>query len=202
MPDRNEAVSFAVLAIATDGDIFVKDAIQEHLITFLNTLRRVGGDYEVKDDGIRFWRAGELKSTKIETNTHPGFMTDWQQPLAILLTQAEGLSEIHETIYEDRFGYAKDLNLMGANIKVTRDCHDANCRFAGKFPHGAEILGPTPLRGAHLEVPDLRAGMAHLTAALIAEGESEISGVEEIDRGYERIDERLKYLGANVKRVD
>ncbi|MFH0712887.1 MAG: UDP-N-acetylglucosamine 1-carboxyvinyltransferase [Candidatus Jorgensenbacteria bacterium] len=202
MPDRNEAVSFAVLAIATDGDIFVKDAIQEHLITFLNTLRRVGGDYEVRDDGIRFWRAGKLKSTKIETDTHPGFMTDWQQPLAILLTQADGLSEIHETIYEDRLGYTKDLNLMGANIKVTKDCLGSNCRFAGKFPHRAEIQGPTPLRGARLEVPDLRAGMAHLTAALIAEGESEISGVEEIDRGYERIDERLKYLGASIKRVE
>jgi UDP-N-acetylglucosamine 1-carboxyvinyltransferase len=202
LPDRNEAVSFAVLAIATDGDIFVKDAVQEHLITFLNTIRRIGGDYEVKDHGIRFWRASELRATKIETDTHPGFMTDWQQPLAILLTQAEGLSEIHETIYEERFGYTKDLNLMGADIKVTTECSRETCRFAGKFSHFAVINGPTSLQGTKLEVPDLRAGMAHLTAALIAEGESEISGVEEIDRGYERIDERLKYLGANIKRVE
>ncbi|MCP6720352.1 MAG: UDP-N-acetylglucosamine 1-carboxyvinyltransferase, partial [Patescibacteria group bacterium] len=202
IPDRNEAVSFACLAIATDGDIFVKDAVQEHLITFLNTIRRIGGDYEVKDQGIRFWRAGGLKATKVETDTHPGFMTDWQQPLAILLTQARGLSEIHETIYEDRFGYTKDLNLMGADIKVITDCSGRTCRFAGKFSHIAVISGPTPLQGTELEVPDLRAGMAHLTAALIAEGESEVSGVEEIDRGYERIDERLKYLGADIKRVE
>ncbi len=202
MPDRNEAVSFAVLAIATGGDIFVKDAIQEHLITFLNSIRRIGGDYEVRENGIRFWRAGDLKATDIETDTHPGFMTDWQQPLAILLTQAKGVSKIHETIYEDRFGYTKDLNSMGANIKVTKDCAHPNCRFAGKFPHCAEITGPTLLSGARLEVPDLRAGMASVTAALIAEGESEISGVEEIDRGYERIDERLKYLGAKIRRVE
>jgi UDP-N-acetylglucosamine 1-carboxyvinyltransferase len=202
MPDRNEAVSFAVLAVATDGDIFVKDAVQEHLITFLNTLRRIGGDYEVRDGGIRFWRAADLKSTRIETGTHPGFMTDWQQPLAILLTQAKGVSEIHETIYEDRFGYVKDLNLMGAKIIVSKECFGEECRFSGKFPHSAEVAGPTVLRGISLEVPDLRAGMAHLTAALIAEGESEISGIEEIDRGYERIHERLKYLGADIKRTN
>ena len=130
-------------------------------------------------------------------------MTDWQQPLAILLTQAEGVSKIHETVYEDRFSYTKDLNLMGADIIVTTECLGSlPCRFSGKFPHSATISGPTPLKGMKLEVPDLRAGMAHLTAALIAEGESEISGVEEIDRGYERIDERLRYLGADIKRID
>jgi len=201
MPDPNEAVSFACLAIATGGDIFVKEAIQEHLITFLNTVRRIGGGYEVRDQGIRFWRMGDLRPTTVETSSHPGFMTDWQQPLIILLTQANGISQIHETIYEERFGYTKDLNLMGANIKVTTDCLGTPCRFSGKFPHSATILGPTALKGTNLVVPDLRAGMAHLTAALIAEGESEISGVEEIDRGYERIDERLRYLGADIKRV-
>jgi UDP-N-acetylglucosamine 1-carboxyvinyltransferase len=202
MPDPNEAVSFAVLAIATNGDIFVRDAVQEHLLTFLNTIRRIGADYEVARGGIRFWRANGLRATEIETDTHPGFMTDWQQPLAILLTQAEGVSTIHETIYEDRFGYTKDLNLMGAEIKVTKECPGTACRFSGRFPHVAEIKGPTPLRGAKLQVPDLRAGMAHVTAALIAEGESEIEGVEEIDRGYERIDERLRYLGADIKRME
>ncbi|HXF43923.1 MAG TPA: UDP-N-acetylglucosamine 1-carboxyvinyltransferase [Candidatus Paceibacterota bacterium] len=201
LPDRNEAVSFACLAIATDGDIFVKEAIQEHLITFLNTIRRIGGDYEVGESGIRFFKAGNLRSTDIETGAHPGFMTDWQQPLAIVLTQANGESRIHETIYEDRFGYTRDLNSMGAHIKVTTDCSIVSCRFVGKSPHFAEITGPTPLRGTKLEVPDLRAGMAHLTAALIAEGESEITGIEEIDRGYERIDERLRYLGADIRRI-
>lgn len=202
LPDRNEAVSFACLAVATAGSIFVKDAVQEHLLTFLNTLRRIGGEYEVEDHGIRFWRATSLVAGEVTTDTHPGFMTDWQQPLAVLLTQAAGRSQIHETVYEDRFGYAEDLNLMGANIKVTKECLTGGpCRFENQFLHSAIISGPTPLKGAKLTVPDLRAGMAHLIAALIAEGESIIEGVEEIDRGYERIDERLKYLGADIKRI-
>ncbi|GAH52597.1 unnamed protein product, partial [marine sediment metagenome] len=100
LPDRNEAVSFACLAIATDGDIFVKGAVQDHLITFLNTIRRIGAEYEVRRDGIRFWRPGRLYGTHIETDTHPGFMTDWQQPLAVVLTQSKGNSVIHETVYE------------------------------------------------------------------------------------------------------
>ncbi|MDP1718857.1 MAG: UDP-N-acetylglucosamine 1-carboxyvinyltransferase, partial [bacterium] len=124
LPDRNEAVSFACLAIATGGKILVKEAQQENLITFLSAIRRIGGEYRVMEEGIEFWRPEgvPLKAAQIRTNTHPGFMTDWQQPTAVLLTQAEGVSGIHETIYEDRFGYAQDLNLMGAKIKVQSKC--------------------------------------------------------------------------------
>lgn len=204
MSDRNEAVSFACLAVATGGRIFVKDAKQEDLITFLNTLRRVGGEYEIKNDGIAFFRpeGAALKSANIETDTHPGFMTDWQQPLVALLTQAEGVSTIHETVYEDRFGYAQDLNLMGANIRVETKClGELSCRFQNKgFNHSAEVSGPTPLKGTELTVRDLRSGIAHVIAALIATGTSVINGVEEIDRGYERIDERLREMGAEIKR--
>jgi UDP-N-acetylglucosamine 1-carboxyvinyltransferase len=204
LPDRNEAVSFAVLAVATGGDIFVEEAKQEHLITFLNALRKVGGEYEVAADGIRFWRSGKLKSIEIETDTHPGFMTDWQQPFTILLTQADGSSIVHETVYEDRFSYVEDLNLMGADIKLFTKClGELPCRFNGKnHSHSALINGPTPLKAAEIRVRDLRAGMAHLVAALIAEGQSTILGVEEIDRGYEKIDERLKALGAEIQRVN
>ena len=201
LPDRNEAISFACLALATGGEIFIQDAIQEHLITFLNTLRRMGGEYQVEEGGIRFWRAGSLKGVKIDT--HPGFMTDWQQPLTVLLTQCHGSSSIHETVYEDRFGYIKDLNLMGADIKVSSGClGELICRFKDSdHIHSATITGPTKLKPMKLVVPDLRAGMAHLIAACIAEGESEIEGIEEIDRGYENIDERLKKLGAKIKRI-
>ncbi len=203
LPDRNEAVSFACLAVATKGEIFVRGAIQEHLITFLNTLRRIGGEYEVLEDGIRFWRANGLKSVAVETGTHPGFMTDWQQPTAILLTQAIGNSVIHETVYEERFNYIKDLNLMGAKIRVSEDCLGGTpCRFENLHSlHSAIISGPTELRSAELTVPDLRAGIAHIIAALIAEGESTIRGIDEIDRGYEKIDERLKKMGANITRI-
>jgi len=203
LSDRNEAVSFACLAVATNGRILVNGAEQDHLITFLNDLRRIGGEYEVMGDGILFWRARPLTPVRIETDTHPGFMTDWQQPFLTMLTQASGESSIHETVYEDRFGYTRDLNLMGADIRVVDAClGNLPCRFRDKkCPHSAIVKGPTPLHGAKLRVPDLRAGMAHILAALIAEGESEISGVSEIDRGYEKIVERLSFLGADIRRV-
>lgn len=202
--DRNEAASFACLAVAGVGNkIKVKNAAQEHLITFLNALRRAGGEYRVENDGIVFWRGNNLSAIELETDTHPGFMTDWQQPFTILLTQANGVSVIHETVYESRFGYAEDLNFMGANIKVFSKClGELNCRFNGEgYPHSAVISGPTPLVGRNLTVPDLRAGMAHLIAALIAQGESIVDNIEEIDRGYERVDERFKQLGADIIRV-
>ncbi len=204
LADRNEAASFACLAVAGVGNkIKVKGAVHEHLITFLNALRRVNGEYRVEDDGIVFWRGNGLSAIELETDTHPGFMTDWQQPFTILLTQANGVSVIHETVYENRFGYTGDLNFMGANIKVFSKClGELNCRFnAEGYPHSAVISGPTLLVGRNLKVLDLRAGMAHLIAALIAEGESVIEGVEEIDRGYENIDERFKKLGADIKRI-
>ncbi|MCL5004541.1 MAG: UDP-N-acetylglucosamine 1-carboxyvinyltransferase, partial [Patescibacteria group bacterium] len=159
--------------------------------------------HRVEDDGIVFWRNNGLSAIELETDTHPGFMTDWQQPFTILLTQAEGVSVVHETVYENRFGYVEDLNFMGANIKVFSKClGELNCRFNGEgHPHSAVISGLTSLAGRGLKVLDLRAGMAHLIAALIAQGESTIEGVEEIDRGYENIDGRLKELGAEIKRI-
>ncbi len=194
----------ACLAIATNGRIVLKGAVQEHLITFLNAVRRLGGEYEVADDGIAFskTRAAALKPLEIRTDVHPGFMTDWQQPLAVLLTQAHGISSIHETIYEDRFAYALDLNEMGAKIKVTTDCPPNDpCRFNGKGAyHFAVIDGPTTLASKNLAVRDLRSGMVDILAALVANGVSEVEGVEEIDRGYERIDERLRQLGADITR--
>jgi len=203
LPDRNEAVSFGALALASGGNILVKGARQDHLLTFLSAIRRIGGDYEVNDQGIRFFRPDGLKATEIETDPHPGFMTDWQQPFAVLLTQVEGTSIIHETVYEDRFAYVEDLKLMGADIKVFTKClGQLSCRFSGKdHNHSALITGPTPLHGALIKVKDLRAGIAHIVAALIAKGESVIDGAEEVDRGYERIDERLRALGADIKRL-
>ncbi len=203
LPDRNEAVSFACLAIAVNGRILVRDAVQDHLITFLNVVRRLGAEYEVVPEGIRFWRPGSLKPLRVQTSVHPGFMTDWQQPLALVLTQADGVSEIHETIYEDRFGYAKDLNTLGAKIEVSAECpQDSKCHFDGKnFHHTAKVYGPTKLHGGKTAVRDLRSGIVNLIASLAAEGESEIDGIEEIDRGYEKIDERFKKLGAEIERT-
>ncbi|MBZ1348718.1 MAG: UDP-N-acetylglucosamine 1-carboxyvinyltransferase [Candidatus Liptonbacteria bacterium] len=205
LPDRLEAASFAVMALATNGDILVEDAVQEHLIAFLNTVRRLGGGYEVKpDDGIRFFRKGPLQAVHIETDTYPGFATDWQQPTAVLLTQAQGNSIIHETVFEDRFGYCDDLKRMGADIEIHPKCLGGlACRFQGKlYNHSAVIRGPRPLKGTSIEMKDIRAGMAHIIAALVAEGQSEITGLEHIDRGYENIDGRIKDLGGDISRVD
>ena len=203
LPDRNEAVSFGCLAVATNGSILVKEARQQDLITFLNALRKIGGEYEVTKEGIRFYRERGLTGLKIETDTHPGFMTDWQQPFVVLLTQAQGESIIHETIYEDRFSYTQDLNLVGAKIKLFSKClGDLKCRFKeGGCSHSVTVSGPTPLIGGNFQVKDLRSGIAHIIAALIANGQSAIQGVEEIDRGYERIDERLRELGADIRRI-
>ncbi len=204
IPDRNEAVSFACLAIATGGKVLVEGAVQDHLVTFLNVVRRLGAEYDVTDTGITFIASPvALKPLRIETGVHPGFMTDWQQPLAVVLAQADGESLIHETVYEDRLGYTKDLNSMGATIEVSADCPDEMwCRFAGKkCNHVAKITGPVKLHGGGtFLVRDLRSGMVDIIAALVAHGESTIEGVEEIDRGYEKIDERLRGLGADIVR--
>lgn len=203
LPDRNEAVSFACLAVAGGGNVLIEGAEQEHLITFLNALRKVGGEYAVEPKGIRFWRTNGLRSIELETDTHPGFMTDWQQPFTALLTQAHGTSVIHETVYEDRFAYTADLNLMGADITVFTKClGELPCRFnGGNHLHSALIRGGTELTGKQLTVRDLRSGIVHIIAALVARGASTIEGAEEIDRGYERIDERLRSLGADMTRV-
>jgi UDP-N-acetylglucosamine 1-carboxyvinyltransferase len=200
--DRNEAASWAAAALATKGDIFVGGAQQIEMMTFLNTFRKVGGEFEIEPAGIRFYHPGsELQPVVIETDVHPGFMTDWQQPLVVALTQAQGLSIVHETVYENRFGFTEALNKMGAQIQIYRECLGGNpCRFGQRnFNHSAVISGPTPLRGADIRVPDLRGGFSHVVAALAAEGTSNVSNVQLISRGYERFIDKLQDLGADFQ---
>ena len=200
LTDRIEVASWACVAAATNGRIFVKGAQQEPMMTFLNTFRRVGGEFKIKDDGIEFWREGELKSITLETDVHPGFMTDWQQPFVVLLTQAKGSSTIHETVYEDRFGFTKALNEMGANIQLYQDClGGTSCRFENRnHLHSAIISGPTPLHSAKITVPDLRAGFSYIIAALIASGNTEIDGLDIVERGYEKFEEKLSAIGTKI----
>lgn len=201
LPDRIEAASWASAALATGGDIFVRGANQPDMLTFLNTFRKVGGKFKVHDHGIRFWHAGgNLHPIALETNVHPGFMTDWQQPLVVALTQATGLSIVHETVYENRFGFTDALRQMGANIQVYRECLGRlDCRFGrSNYYHSAVISGPTKLRGAEITVPDLRGGFSHLIAALAAEGESLVHGIDMISRGYEHFITKLRLLDADV----
>lgn len=203
--DRIEAASFAVAAVASRGDVLIRGADQLHMLTFLNWLRKAGGEFETVPDGIRFrGQHSKLKPIAVETGVHPGLMTDWQQPLTILLTQAEGMSVIHETVYENRFGYAETLNRMGARIQLYSEClGGADCRFRQLgHRHSAVIMGPTPLKGARIEIPDLRAGFSYLVAAVLAKGETEISGVKYIERGYDRVVEKFRDLGVPISVVD
>ncbi|WP_071129317.1 UDP-N-acetylglucosamine 1-carboxyvinyltransferase [Varibaculum massiliense] len=202
LSDRIEAASWGSAALATHGDIFVEGASQPEMITFLNVFRKVGGAFSVERDGIRFYHpGGELKPIVLETNVHPGFMTDWQQPLVVALTQAHGLSIVHETVYEQRFGFTAALNKMGAQIQLYRECLTGlACRFGQRnYYHSAAISGPTPLHGADITIPDLRGGFSHLIAALAAEGKSTVRGIDMISRGYEHFLTKLGALGAQVK---
>ena len=198
--DRNETASWAAAALATDGDIFVGGARQAEMLTFLNVFRKVGGKFEIHDDGIRFYHPGTpLRPVVIETDVHPGFMTDWQQPLVVALTKAEGVSIVHETVYEQRFGFVDALVDMGATIQIHKECLGGQaCRFGQRnFNHSAVISGPSKLHGADIVVPDLRGGFSHLIAALSAEGSSTVSNVGIISRGYEKFITKLEQLGAD-----
>ena len=198
--DRNEAASWASAALATGGDVFVGGAQQAEMLTFLNIFRKVGGAFEIHDDGIRFYHpGGELKPVVVETDVHPGFMTDWQQPLVVALTKANGVSIVHETVYEQRFGFVDALVKMGANIQLHSECLGGHpCRFGQRnFLHSAVISGPTELHGADIEVPDLRGGFSHLIAALTAQGTSRVSNVGIISRGYGDFITKLRQLGAD-----
>ncbi len=197
--DRNEAASWASAALATDGEIFVGGAKQQEMLTFLNIFRKAGGWFDIQEDGILFRRDGEIKPVVIETDVHPGFMTDWQQPLVVALTQAHGRSVVHETVYENRMGFTDALVKMGADIVVhPRGLQDGPRRVPRRdLEQAAVITGPTPLHGADIVVPDLRGGYSHVIAALTATGESKVSGVDILSRGYEKFLAKLDALGAD-----
>lgn len=204
LPDRMEAASYACLALATGGRIFCRNARQGDMITFLNAVRRIGADYEVMGDGIVFFRKGPMRGIDLETDTHPGFMTDWQQPFTLVLTQCEGTSVVHETVYEDRFGYTRELNRLGAQITVFDKClGELPCRFRTKrHPHSAIIRGVTPLQAVPepLDIFDIRAGITLVIAALCSQGTTRLKGLEHLDRGYENLLGKLQGLGIRADR--
>lgn len=200
LTDRIETASWASAALATHGDVFVKGAAQSDMMTYLNVFRKIGGEFDVTDEGIRFWHpGGDLNAVALETDVHPGFTTDWQQPLVVALTQAKGLSIMHETVYENRLGFTRALCQMGATIQLYRECLGSlPCRFQQRnYKHSAVIFGPTPLTGADIDVPDLRGGFSYLIASLAASGVSHVRGISLIDRGYADFRGKLEALGAS-----
>lgn len=204
IPDRIEAASWGMAAISTKGRVLVEGAQHVNMVTFLNKIREVGGGFDIKSNGIEFFYDGPLQGgLHLETDVHPGFMTDWQQPFVVLLTQASGSSVIHETVYENRFGYTETLREMGADISLFRQCLGGKqCRFASQcFGHSVIIKGPTPLVEKEIKIPDLRAGFAYVMAGLIASGTSTISGLPFLERGYENLVQKLENLEANVQLI-
>lgn len=209
--DRNNAVTYAIFGIATKGDVFVEGARASELKVFLECLDRVQAGYEVKDNGIRFFYKGDLQATDVTTVPEPGFMTDWQAPWAVLMTQAKGVSTIHETVFENRFGYAQELNKLGARIEFFQpEVSDPNTTYQFDitnmevFKQGfqaVKIHGPSELHGGVLNVTDMRAGATLLIGACAAKDESVIIGATEVDRGYDNIEVYLSALGANITRV-
>ena len=189
IPDRIEAGSFVLLGLSVGGTIKVANLNPDHLDVLWSLLKKAGANLKIGKDFVLVNPSPRLKAVDLKTHEYPGFPTDLQAPFTVLMTQAKGISLIHETIFEGRLFYADILKQMGANIIM---CD----------PHRVIIQGPTKLYGRRLISPDIRAGMALVSAALSARGESVIENIYQIDRGYEKIEKRLRGLGAEIRRAD
>ncbi|HIU33110.1 MAG TPA: UDP-N-acetylglucosamine 1-carboxyvinyltransferase [Candidatus Pullichristensenella excrementigallinarum] len=187
IPDQIETGTLMIAAAATGGDVTITGAIPTHMEALSAKLLEMGVHVQTEDDWIRVRSNGVFRAVNVKTQGYPGYPTDLQQPLSALLTIANGTSIVTETIFENRFRFLDELRKMGANVRVIES--------------SAIISGVDKLVGARVSATDLRAGAAMIIAALMADGVSEIGGVEYILRGYERIDEKLMQLGAKVERI-
>jgi len=190
IPDANEAATFLILGVATGSPITVRNARENHLDIVLEKLREFGADFRIEDDSITIVPAGKLVAVpKIDTRTYPGVPTDVQAPLGVLAALADGETLIFDTVFEGRFNYVSELEKMRAHATVLN-------------PHQVLFRGPAKLRGTTIRSYDLRAGAALIIAALAAEGKTVIEDIYQVDRGYERIEDRLSALGADIRRVE
>jgi UDP-N-acetylglucosamine 1-carboxyvinyltransferase len=187
IPDRVETGTFAIAAAITGGDVEVRGAVPGHITALIHKLRETGVLVETNGTCVRVRANGELKSVAVQALPYPGFASDLQAPMAVLLTQATGLSRVMERVFDNRLLYVNELRKMGANIDNVDNTT-------------AIISGPTPLNGASVSALDIRAGAAVILAGLAASGRTEISGIHHVERGYERIDEKLRALGADIEK--
>jgi UDP-N-acetylglucosamine 1-carboxyvinyltransferase len=201
--DRLEAFSYLVAGLMTGGQVHVAGCAQDRLVTAINTLQRMGAMFEITDAWISASATDGLRPAAVQTDTHPGFMTDWQPPLIVLMTQAEGMSVIHETVYEDRLGYVEALTAMDAEIELFDTCLGGPaCRFHDSSAvHSAVVRGVSKLHGAEVTIPDVRAGFSSVIAAAVADGPSLLHGIHHLERGYNRPLETLESLGMRLRRV-
>lgn len=208
--DRNAVVTFACAALATQGDILVTGADKSALMAFLAKIEEIGGGVEAGSQGIRFFSQRGLTASNVVTSPYPGFMTDWQPVWTALMTQAEGVSTIHETVYENRFGHVPTLVKMGARIELfdppeekAEEVYNFNIDSSlAQNRHAIRIFGPTPLVGCEVTVNDVRMGATILLAGMVATGKTVIiDPQDQIRRGYEKLDENLASLGAKIEAV-
>ena len=210
MPDRNEAVSYAIAGLITKGDVIIENANKNHLKAFLATIKKAGAGFESDGFGIRFYYKRPMKAVDIITKPHPGFMTDWAPLFGVFATQLNGTSKIIETIMSSRFQYAKDLTKMGAKISFFDPKPDNPEEFynfnlkddSPKNKHGMIITGSTHLKGGIFKITDIRAGATMALAGLVATGQTTLTGLIHLDRGYEDFAGRLLQLGAKIERID
>jgi UDP-N-acetylglucosamine 1-carboxyvinyltransferase len=189
IPDANEAATFLIMGVATKSPIKVNNIKEENLDLVLEKLREFGADFKVEKNSIKIIPTRKIKAVeKIEARTYPGIPSDIQAPLGVLASQAKGETMIFDTLFEGRFNYLAELEKMGAQSKILN-------------PHQVVIYGPAHLRGSVMKSFDLRAGASLIIAALCAQGTTTIEEIYQVDRGYEKIEERLKKLGADIKRV-
>jgi UDP-N-acetylglucosamine 1-carboxyvinyltransferase len=200
--DRLEAFSYLVAGLVTGGEVRVHGCPQDRLVTAVTTLAKMGARFEITDDWIMASAPDGLRPAAVQTDTHPGFATDWQTPLVVLFTQADGMSVLHETVFENRLVYVPALKGMGAEIEVFDAClggpacqfHDSNA------VHSAVVRGVTKLRGGDVTMPDIRAGFSAILAAAVSEGTSTLRGVHHIERGYHRPFEQFAGIGLHLRR--
>jgi len=201
--DRIEAFSYLTAGLITGGRVRVFGCPQGRLVTAISTLHRMGARFEITDDYLVAEAAKGLGPSVVMTDTHPGFMTDWQSPLVVLFTQCEGMSVLHETVYENRFTYVQALKAMGAEIELFDACLGGrDCRFNElNERHSAVVHGPTRLQGAEITVPDIRGGFAYVIGAAAAEGTTILHDVHHIERGYHRAFDAFSELGLGIERI-
>ncbi|MFA5855699.1 MAG: UDP-N-acetylglucosamine 1-carboxyvinyltransferase [Candidatus Gracilibacteria bacterium] len=188
-PDYLEAGTFILAGVLTNSKITVENCKPDHLGSFLTALVLTGAEISITPRSVTTHPHGQLKNLPLlKTAVHPGFPTDLQAPFTVLLTQCAGQSTVNETLFEGRLNYLGELSRMGANAEILS-------------PVAAQITGPTPLNGARIASCDIRAGAAMVLAALIAKGETTITDINYIDRGYEQLDSKLRSLGAKIERI-
>ena len=187
-PDLLEAGTFLIGFALTGGEGKIKNVNPEHLTMFLEKMKEIGVSFEVSDNEIMVKHSLNFKATKIQVLPYPGFPTDLQPQTSVLLTQAPGKSLIHDPLYENRFQYLHELRKMGADIEITD-------------PHRALVFGKTELLGNKITSSDIRSGAALLLTGLIAKGKTTIENISQIERGYEKIDEKLRKLGAKIEKI-